>query len=230
MKTGHASTAKSAPMLLSNGFGRSAVVFVGEAVATLSVVELETELEVFVEVFEGAEVVVDSPSSFLITSSTPPLLINPPEYDGPKSHPPPTFGGGLVSSNTIPFSSSSLSSAAMPAPGSAGGTSVSGIGGGGAASASVKVRQTARRRREVRERGRYAERLGEGVGGEEGMLRSAGRVGMSVGVAYGFGEGICLGAVHDAVSWAGLVRVVYFLCGGEEEECFVAVKPAAPSG
>jgi hypothetical protein len=33
------------------------------------------------------------------------------------------------------------------------------------------------------------------------MLRSAARVGMSVGVAYGFGEGICLGAVHDAVSW-----------------------------
>lgn len=211
MKTGHSSAAKSAPMLLSNGFGSSALVFVGAAVATLSLVEVVLVLELFVEVLECAEVVVDSSSSsFLITSSTPPLLINPPEYDAPKSHPPPTFGGGLVSSNTIPFSSSSLSSAAMPAPRSAGGRSVSGIGGGRAASASVKVRHTARRRREVRERGRYAERLGEGEGeGEiEGMLVCAGRVGMSVGVAYGFGEGICLGAVHDAVPWvrdAGLV-------------------------
>lgn len=203
MKTGHCSDAKSAPMLLSNGFGRSAVVLVGSAVATLSLLDVAVEL--FVEVLEGAVVVVDSfSSSFLSTRSTNPLLRRSPEYEA-KSQPPPTLGGGLVSSNTIPFSSNFLSSAAMPALRSAGGTSVSGIVGGLAASASVNVRHTAKRTSEVRERGRYAERLRGGMG--EGMLRSAARVGMSWS-AYGFGEGICLGVVHDTAPWvrgAGMV-------------------------
>ena len=155
MNWGQASVSKSAPMLLSNGRGRGAVVSVGSAVATLSLVELEVELELRLEVFEGAEVVVDSSSSSALGSrSTYPRFSSSPEK-GDRSQSLATCGGGLVSSNTIPFASSSASCAAIESVSSAGGTRVSGIAGGRPASVSVNVTHSAKRRNEVRGRGRH---------------------------------------------------------------------------
>lgn len=160
MNWGQASVSKSAPMLLSNGRGRGAVVSVGSAVATLSLLELEVELELRVEVFEGVAVVAassssSSSSSALGSRSTYPRFSSSPEK-GDKSQSLATCGGGLVSSNTIPCASSSASCAAIEAVSSAGGTRVSGIAGGRPASVRVKVRHSAKRRNEVRGRGRYA--------------------------------------------------------------------------
>lgn len=154
MNWGQASVSKSAPMLLSNGRGRGAVVSVGSAVATLSLVELEVELELRVEVFEGAAAVVDSSSSALGSRSTYPRFSSSLEK-GDRSQSLATCGGGLVSSNTIPFASSSASCSAIEAVSSAGGTRVSGIAGGRPASVRVNVRHSTKRRNEVRGRGRY---------------------------------------------------------------------------
>jgi hypothetical protein len=145
-------------MLLSNGRGRGALVSVGVAVATLLLIEVELELGLCEEVLEGV-VVVDSSSSFVSSfsssSSFSALGCSPP---GKVAWCQSLFtgGGGRVSRSTMPFASSSASSAAIERPWSLGGTRISGIVGGREARVRVNVRHSAKKTREARERGRYA--------------------------------------------------------------------------